>query len=87
MKYLVFSFLLSEPIRDTYEIRIDKGAGLEYYRVEHEGNIFVVVEDSPIKFISNYCEENGYEIFQVVEEDGYHHLRFYLKKLDATQSR
>lgn len=78
MTYLVLSFLKTTD--DKYQVFIDKGSGLESHKIEIQGTYFDVLISSPIQFVSEYCRDNGYQILQVAEEDGYNHLRFYLEK-------
>ncbi|TVR79133.1 MAG: hypothetical protein EA409_09755 [Saprospirales bacterium] len=82
MKYVVLSFYWFEP-NPNYQIKIDEGQGLRFYEIEHHGTFFPLFTDSPIGMVNGYCNEHGYEVIQVVEEEGYKHLRFYLKKVTA----
>lgn len=85
MKYISIAFfkISSSPF---YSVEIDDGDGMKIFEIEYVGSLFPWQTKSPMKFVSNYCEQNDYEVFQVVEEAAYRHLRFYLKKNDSLEA-
>ena len=85
MKYITLAFHIYDS-NDIYFVEIDDGDGMKTYEAEYGGSFFPVGTKSPMKFVSNYCEQNDYEVFQVVEEEAYKHLRFYLKKNDSLEA-
>jgi len=79
MKYVVYYFDGSVAM-PGYLVSRDVGDGMEAYEPTIDGSTFLAVADSPIGWINDVCENEGYEIIQVVEEDNYNKVRFYMKK-------
>lgn len=78
MKIVVFSFL-RVPGMTGYQIHHDDGDGWKVYEVEVEGTLFYAVTHSPVGFINSYIAPRDGKVIQVVEEDGYNHVRMYLE--------
>ncbi|NBC26659.1 MAG: hypothetical protein GVY08_07355 [Bacteroidetes bacterium] len=85
MKYIVYYFDGS-PASPGYLVSRDVGDGMEVYEPEIDGATFVAVAQSPVGWISDVCERDGYEIIQVIEEDNYNKVRFYLKKISTASA-
>lgn len=85
MKYTVYYFDGSAA-SPGYLISRDSGEGMELYEPEIDGATFLAVAHSPIGWISGVCEREGYEIIQIVEEDSYKKVRFYLKKISRAST-
>jgi len=82
MKYVTLSFHLYGT-NTLYFVEIDNGEGLKTFETEFSGSFYPIGTKSPVKFVSDYCDQKGYEVIQIIEEEGYKHLRFYLRKLES----
>ncbi len=81
MQIVVFSLKRDPRVNHYNEIKYDEGEGWKYYAnmVEVEGEWFDEIIASPIGFINSFMQKHNGTLLQLVEVNGFEHLRFYVQ--------